>query len=72
MRKTAQKAVVCAADRQTRHCPAFCGRDIGGGGETSGRRRGRAGTAAAAPLTQPDGPLTDSEHAECMLLECRI
>ena len=34
-------------------------------GETSGRRRGRAGTAAAAPRAAPDGPPTDSEHAEC-------
>jgi len=40
-------------------------RAVGGGGETSGRRRGRDGTAAAALRATPDGPPTDSEHAEC-------
>ena len=40
-------------------------RTVGGGGETSGRRRGRAGTAAAANRAATDGPPTDSEHAEC-------
>jgi len=28
-------------------------RTVGGGGETSGRRRGRSGTAAAAPGPRP-------------------
>jgi len=40
-------------------------RAVGGGGETSGRRGRRDGTAAAAPRATPDGPPTDSEHAEC-------
>jgi len=40
-------------------------RTVGGDGETSGRRRGRAGTAAAGPRAATDGPPTDSEHAEC-------
>ena len=40
-------------------------RTVGGGGETSGRRLQRTGIAAAAPRTAPDGPPTDSEHAEC-------
>ena len=38
----------------------------GGVGETFGSRRWRDGTAAAAPRAAPDGPPTDSEHAECM------
>jgi len=38
---------------------------VGGGGETSGRRRGHAGSAAAASRAEPDGPPTDSERAKC-------
>ena len=38
-------------------------RSVGGGGETSARRRGRTGTAVTAPRAAPDGPPTDSEHA---------
>jgi len=40
-------------------------RAVGGGGETSSRRGGHDKTAAAAPRATPDGPPTDSEHAEC-------
>ena len=43
-------------------------RTVGGGGETSSCRCGHEGTAAAAPFlppAAPDGPPTDSEHAEC-------
>ena len=41
-------------------------RAVVGGGETSDRRGGRDGTAAAARRATPDGPPTDSEHAECL------
>jgi len=41
---------------------------VGDGGETPGRRLQRTGIAAAAPGTAPDGPPTDSEHAECAMV----
>jgi len=40
-------------------------RTVGDGGGTPSRLQ-RTGIAAAAPRTAPDGPPTDSEHAECI------
>ena len=71
-----QSAELRAAEGEMWRCAAFCGRRdiaewldriglVGGGGETSGRRLQRTGMAAAASRTAPDGPPTDSEHAEC-------